>query len=249
MPPPAIRELRDVCRGRHQVIRVRTRLAQMIRSLLLRIGVPDVPVRRVFSARGLAWLETVTLPPDAAASGTPPSFTRRFAAHGSLILNPYVVGAIQTEAAQADAAITARAAADPIATALDTIVGIGPVLALTIPATSSGSRVGRRSPATRVWCRASTRVRAGIGVAASRAKDRRGSAGPSSKRRCMRCDGRMRSAAGRGSSRSGQAPSKRASRWPAACVMTSCSNGRSIRWERACDVLSTHGAPVYRMTS
>ena len=39
IPPPAIRELREVCRGRHQVIRVRTRLAQMIRALLLRSGV------------------------------------------------------------------------------------------------------------------------------------------------------------------------------------------------------------------
>src|SRR5437762_10614299 len=47
VPPPAIRELREVCRGRHQVIRLRTRLAQMIRSLLLRSGAADVPVRRV----------------------------------------------------------------------------------------------------------------------------------------------------------------------------------------------------------
>ena len=119
VPPPAIRELREVCRGRHQVIRLRSRLAQMIRSLLLRSGVPDVPVRRVFSARGLAWLETVPLPPDAAAS---------------LMRLRHVLGAIQTEAALADAAVTARAAADPIAAALDTMVGIGPVLALTIRA-------------------------------------------------------------------------------------------------------------------
>src|SRR5688572_18363594 len=34
IPPPALRELREVCRGRHQVVRLRTRLAQMIRSLL-----------------------------------------------------------------------------------------------------------------------------------------------------------------------------------------------------------------------
>ena len=34
--PPAIRELREVCRGRHQLIRLRSRLAQMIRSVLLR---------------------------------------------------------------------------------------------------------------------------------------------------------------------------------------------------------------------
>jgi transposase len=119
VPPPAIRELREVCRGRHQVIRLRTRLAQMIRALLLRSGVADVPVRRVFSARGLAWLETVTLPPDATVS---------------LTRWRHVLTAIQAEAAAADAIVTARAHADPIARALDTMVGIGPVLGLTIRA-------------------------------------------------------------------------------------------------------------------
>jgi transposase len=68
VPPPLVRELREVCRGRHQLIRVRTRVVQMIRSLVLRNGVPDVPARCVFSARGLAWLETVSLPAAAAAS-------------------------------------------------------------------------------------------------------------------------------------------------------------------------------------
>lgn len=117
IPPPAIRELREICRGRHQVIRLRSRLAQMIRALLLRSGVPDVPVRRVFSPRGLAWLETVTLPPDATAS---------------LTRLRHVLQAVQAEAADAEAIVTARAAADPIAQVLDTMVGIGPVLGLTI---------------------------------------------------------------------------------------------------------------------
>jgi hypothetical protein len=61
VPPPAIRELREICRWRHQVIRLRTRVSQMIRALLLRHGVSDVPVGHVFSARGLAWLEQLTL--------------------------------------------------------------------------------------------------------------------------------------------------------------------------------------------
>jgi transposase len=119
VPPPAIRELREVCRGRHHVVRLRTRLAQMIRALLLRSGVADVPVRRVFSPRGLAWLETVTLPGEAAASLA--SYRR-------------VLIAIQAEAAVAEAAVLARAEADPIAQALDAMVGIGPVLGLTIRA-------------------------------------------------------------------------------------------------------------------
>jgi transposase len=119
VPPPAIRELREVCRGRHQVIRLRTRLAQMIRALLLRSGVADVPVRRVYSARGLAWLETVALPTEAAAT---------------LLRLRRLLLVIQTEAAAADAVVTARAQVDPIARTLDTMVGIGPVLALTIRA-------------------------------------------------------------------------------------------------------------------
>lgn len=119
VPPPAIRELREVCRGRHQVIRIRTRVAQMIRALLLRSGVADVPVRRVFSARGLAWLETIALPPDA---------------HASLTRLRHMLVAVHAEAVDADARLTTRAKADPTACALDTLVGIGPVLGLTIRA-------------------------------------------------------------------------------------------------------------------
>lgn len=119
VPPPAIRELREVCRGRHQVIRLRTRLAQMIRALLLRSGAADLPVRRVFSASGLAGLESVILPADAAAS---------LARYRRMLM------AIQQEAVAAEATVSARAAGDPIAQALDGLVGIGPVLALTLRA-------------------------------------------------------------------------------------------------------------------
>ena len=42
--------------------------------------------------------------------------------------------AIQTEALEAEATVAARAAADPIARALDALVGVGPVLALTLRA-------------------------------------------------------------------------------------------------------------------
>jgi transposase len=91
----------------------------MIRSLLLRNGVADVPVRRVFSSRGLTWLETVILPGEAAAS---------------LARLRHVLTAIQVEAEAAEALVIARAESDPIAQALDAIVGIGPVLGLTIRA-------------------------------------------------------------------------------------------------------------------
>ena len=119
VPPPAIRELREVCRNRHQVIRLRRRVVQMVRSLLLRSGVADAPMRRLYSVRGLAWLETVTLPADTAVA---------------LTRWRHVLIAIQAEAVAADAGVAARAQGDPIARRLDKLVGIGPVLALTIRA-------------------------------------------------------------------------------------------------------------------
>jgi len=129
VPPPAIRELREVCRGRHQLVRVRTRIAQMIRALLLRSGVADVPVRRVFSPPGLAWLEAVVLAPEAQAS---------------LPRLRQVLVAIQAEAGGAEARLTERASTDPIAGALDTLVGIGPVLGLTLRAEIGDIRRFRR---------------------------------------------------------------------------------------------------------
>lgn len=119
VPPPAVRELREVCRGRHQVVRLRARIAQMIRALLLRSGVSDVPVTRVFSARGLAWLSQVQLPSEAAAS---------------LERWRRVLIAVQAEAAVAEALVKAQASADVVARTLDELVGVGPVLALTLRA-------------------------------------------------------------------------------------------------------------------
>ena len=55
IPLPEIRALREVCRGRHQLVRVRT---QMIRALLLRwCGEP--PGTTLYAARALAWLTMV----------------------------------------------------------------------------------------------------------------------------------------------------------------------------------------------
>jgi len=119
VPSPAIRELREVCRGRHQVVRLRTRIAQMIRALLLRHGAADVPVRRVYSPRGLTWLQSVTLPAETAAS---------------LDRLRRLLEVIQREAAAAETLVVQYAERDPIAQALDRLVGVGPVLALTIRA-------------------------------------------------------------------------------------------------------------------
>ena len=58
MPPPDIRALRELCRGRQQLVRLRTRLAQMIRALLSRCDAGEPPGSTLFAARTLAWLAT-----------------------------------------------------------------------------------------------------------------------------------------------------------------------------------------------
>jgi len=131
IPPPAIRELREVCRGRHQVVRVRSRLAQMIRALLLRSDAGDPPTDRLYTPRALAWLAQVRLTPDADCS------LRRL---------ERLFRAVHAEATAADAAVRHRAAADPIAGALDAMVGVGPVRALTIRAEIGDIARFRRGP-------------------------------------------------------------------------------------------------------
>src|SRR5688500_8290772 len=114
VPPVPIRELREVCRGRHQLVRVRTRLAQMIRALLLRCDAGEPPGTRLYAPRALAWLATVQLAPDAQRT------LRRL---------ERLYREVHVEAAAADLEVKQRAAVDPIAVALDTLVGIGPVMA------------------------------------------------------------------------------------------------------------------------
>lgn len=119
VPPPAIRHLREICRGRHQLVRLRTRLAQMIRALLLRGDAGEPPGTRLYAPRALAWLTAVQLPPD--ADRTLQRLVRLYRA-------------IHVDAQAADAEVRQRAVADPTAVALDGLVGIGPVLALTVRA-------------------------------------------------------------------------------------------------------------------
>jgi transposase len=119
VPSVAIRELREVCRGRHQVVRLRSRVAQMIRALLLRSDAGEPPGTRLYAPRAVAWLEAVRLRPDA---------------NDQLHRLVRLYQAIQTEAAAAEAEVRRRAEVDPIARALTAIKGLGPVLALTIRA-------------------------------------------------------------------------------------------------------------------
>ncbi len=116
-PPGAIRELRELCRYRHAIVQVRTAVINRLRAVLLRQGVADG--RRLARTRSDAWLETVALPPRAAASV---AGLRR------------LLATIRAEALHADRDVLAAAAADPIAQRLQAIPGLGPVLALMVRA-------------------------------------------------------------------------------------------------------------------
>lgn len=119
IPPPAVRELREICRGRHHLVRVRAKLMQSIRALLLRQDAGEPPVTRLVSPRGLRWLKQVTL---------------RGETHQVLGRLIHALEAVDEEAVAAEAVVRQYAAADPIAQALQTLDGFGPVLALTVRA-------------------------------------------------------------------------------------------------------------------
>jgi transposase len=110
-PPMAIRELRELCRGRHTLVQMRTRILQRIRAILLRQGI--VEARRL--VRRDTVLDTLILPPRTAASLT---MLRR------------VLAVVRAEITTVEQEVHAVAATDPIAIRLQQIPGIGPVLAL-----------------------------------------------------------------------------------------------------------------------
>jgi transposase len=114
-PPLAIRELRELCRGRHVLVQQRTRLVVRMRALLLRHGIVDR--RRL--VRQDSSLDAVVLPPRAAAS---------------LAALRRVLGLVRTELTALEHDVRAVAAGDPIVVRLQRIPGLGPVLALLIRA-------------------------------------------------------------------------------------------------------------------
>ncbi len=116
-PPLAMRELRALCRQRLALVQVRTALINRVRAVRLRQGLSDA--RRLATSADDRWLETLALPPRAAASVTG---LRQ------------VLAVVRTQTQRLDAEVHQAADRDPIATALQPLRGIGPVLALTIRA-------------------------------------------------------------------------------------------------------------------
>jgi transposase len=116
-PPLAIRELRERCRQRQTLVQVRTAVINRLRAVLLRQGRSDA--RRLATTADDGWLDTLALPPRAAASVTG---LRQ------------VLAIIRQQTQQLDTEVQHAAARDPMTTALQQLRGIGPVLALTIRA-------------------------------------------------------------------------------------------------------------------
>jgi transposase len=116
-PPLSIRELRELCRGRHALVQVRTAIINRLRAVLLRHGVVDR--RRLARTMSDSWLDQIALPPQAGAS---------------VAALRHVLGLVRAEVAAKTAAVQAAAADDPVATALQQVPGIGPILALMIRA-------------------------------------------------------------------------------------------------------------------
>ena len=119
VPPPAIRELRELTRYHRTLVRTSVALKQRIHALLLRqqIGVP--PVSDLFGARGRRWLADVALEGQAGAA---------------------LAGlrALWQQVARSEATVRAEiqrvAAADPGVQVLQPIPGIGPLLGLVLRA-------------------------------------------------------------------------------------------------------------------
>jgi len=118
-PPPAIRDLRELCRYRCHLARLQASLKQRIHALLLRQGVTQPGVRDLFGRRGTHWLDALQL--DGWA-GTSLDGLRRLLTDVRAQLVPVLL------------TIHRWAATDSIARILDARPGFGPVFSLTLRA-------------------------------------------------------------------------------------------------------------------
>jgi len=118
-PPPAVREVRELCRYRLSLGRLRAGLKQRLHALLLRQGVVEPDVASLWQGRGAKWLASLELPGRAGES---------------LVGWRQVLRDVSAPLQRAEREVRAEAERDPIVPALQTLPGIGPVLGLTIRA-------------------------------------------------------------------------------------------------------------------
>lgn len=117
VPPPAIREWRELCRHRQTLVRTRRALVQRLRALLLRQGI--IEAKRLTTPSGLRTLD-------------------RYAIGGragdALMQLRALISTVHEQLEPVDAAVEREAARDTVTATLMTIAGIGPILGLMIRA-------------------------------------------------------------------------------------------------------------------
>jgi transposase len=116
-PPPALRDLRELCRYRCHLARLQASLKQRIQALLLRHG--QVAPVRLWGRRGTAWLDAVPLEGWAAAN---------------LTGLRHVLADVRGQLVPVLGTMRQLAATDAVARALDTRPGFGPVFSVTLRA-------------------------------------------------------------------------------------------------------------------
>lgn len=113
LAPPETRELREMVRGRHKLVNLRTSCRNQAHGVVAKHGIA-VPMSDLFGVQGAAFLDELPLPAG---------YTARLHALRE------VMSAFDRQLARLDREIAARLAADPGYRAIQTIGGIGPVLA------------------------------------------------------------------------------------------------------------------------
>ena len=117
IPPPYVREWRELVRHRAFLVRLQTRLKNRLHALLAKRGIAPPPVSDLFGKTGLAWLTSLALPEPYAAMRT------RYLA---------VLDRLRQQVRETEQTIDQTVAATLEARLLETIPGVGRYLALLI---------------------------------------------------------------------------------------------------------------------
>jgi len=117
VPPPQVRDWRELVRHRAFLVRLRTRLKNRLHALLAKRGVAPPAVSDLFGVIGLRWLKTLALAEPYGAMRT------RYLA---------VLERLTQQIREAEQTIDQTVAAQPAAQLLETIPGVGRYLALLI---------------------------------------------------------------------------------------------------------------------
>ena len=116
--PPEIRELREISRYRHQLVKARTSLKDQVHGVLAKLGIP-VTCTDIFGVHGQAWLDELPMPQPYA---------------GKVASLRQLAGELSAEITLLDTVLGDLLAGHEGYAAIQQLPGIGPVLAAVIVA-------------------------------------------------------------------------------------------------------------------